>query len=553
MGEGGDQPVFWVLGGQTRVDTEALLAANEPLRSASSVVKQCAGALARAMAAAHSAGSSAADLPIEEVLWSLERSLKTIHLVQEGLRTLLFWRERAAQIYASAEQSVSGLFSGCADASVATCGQPGTVRSYQYRWVPLLSRVFRGVGLGEASGEYLAAMRGSSAGSGAEALHAQMQIEGAAAGLLPFLSRRFHGTLLGRPVAPGTAARSAAGVLAGMLGRRRALVGRGDGTTLLTTVPLHGSRTRTEPRTGAGAVPVEFGRASADGAFRHLTPGGAGHGVPTRLGSAATWLLTSRSHSQAVSDGKRPAPRLPQSARPPLRGDDVLRRMETSAPHGEIEILRHETGGQRSWSVLVRGTKSWSPLTTNPHDLLSNLQEVGGAGSDQRQTVAAAMTMAGIGPGDPVELVGHSQGGAVVANLAADPDFAGRFNVKTVLTAGAPAGGIGAPIGDAQVLSLENLSDVVPALDGSPNAAHPGGITVYFDSAGDPAGRRTIGGNFAGAHAVQTYTGAASALEDGAGQGDATGFFDYRRSALGLGPATTSTVQYFQTERVPGR
>lgn len=546
-GHGNGAPTFWVLGGQTRIDTEALLAANEPLRVAAAAVDECAAALAQAVSASYSADFTIADAPIEEVQWSLGRSLKTVELLREKLTLLLFWRERAAQIYATAEQSVNSFFAGCAGASYASCGQEATLLSNQYRWLPVVSRMFKGIGLGQASAAYFAVMRGDNAGSGAEALHAQIQVDQIAAGILPYLTHRFHQVLFGTSNPPGTNTRVFAALMGGMLARRRSLVGSPNGTTLLTTVPMGGSRSDN------GTYAVEFATASRDGVFWRKTAPSSHAGTPAGLASVTSWMLLNRSYDQSVNAGRTPAARLPQSVFTPVRGEHVLRRMEESARYGEIEILRHDNARGRSWSVLVRGTKSWNPFTGNPHDLLSNLQEVGGVGSDQRQTVAAAMTMAGIEPGEPVELVGHSQGGAVVANLVADPDFVEQFNVKTVLTAGAPSGGVGPPAKDVRILSLENLNDIVPALDGTTNRADSGMLTVYFDPIANPTGDRTAGTASAGAHAVETYTAAARALEGNETQGEVNKFFDYRRTALNLGSSTTSTVQYFQTERVKTR
>ena len=90
------------------------------------------------------------------------------------------------------------------------------------------------------------------------------------------------------------------------------------------------------------------------------------------------------------------------------------------------------------------------------------------------------MDDAGVRPGQPVLLVGHSQGGmAAAALLAGHPAGA---DVTDVVTAGSPTAQVpGFPAG-AHVLSLEQLGDVVPQLDGAPNADSVEQTTVVFDA-----------------------------------------------------------------------
>lgn len=68
---------------------------------------------------------------------------------------------------------------------------------------------------------------------------------------------------------------------------------------------------------------------------------------------------------------------------------------------------------------------------------------------------------------NPSSFVGHSQGGAIALDLAGNKQVKEKYNVVSVLTAGAPTAGVGADV-DVPVLNLENLSDIVPSLDGAP-------------------------------------------------------------------------------------
>jgi pimeloyl-ACP methyl ester carboxylesterase len=101
-----------------------------------------------------------------------------------------------------------------------------------------------------------------------------------------------------------------------------------------------------------------------------------------------------------------------------------------------------------------------------------------GADTTYADGIRRAMTEAGIGPHDPVLLVGHSLGGMEAASLLA---HGSGFHVTHVVTAGSPIAGIhGYPSG-SHVLSLENRGDLVPLLDGHDNADSVPQVTVQFD------------------------------------------------------------------------
>ena len=151
------------------------------------------------------------------------------------------------------------------------------------------------------------------------------------------------------------------------------------------------------------------------------------------------------------------------------------------ANNGEIAIEEHVTTGEdgtqtRSWTVDIRGTQSFTVGTDGPQDKLTNLQGVGGMDSDQFYAIQEAMKDAGIAPGEAVEFAGHSQGGIMAAQLAADPAVREHYNVVSVVTADSPTATI-APT-DVPVLSYENSGDVVPGLDGY--ATHGENVTTVM-------------------------------------------------------------------------
>lgn len=131
----------------------------------------------------------------------------------------------------------------------------------------------------------------------------------------------------------------------------------------------------------------------------------------------------------------------------------------------------------------------------------SNMNLIAGDDTAYAEAIQQAMQAAGVSPGDPVMLVGHSQGGMQAAALAADPDF--PYHVTHVVTAGAPIATSGIP-DHVQVLSLENSADLVPHTDGEPNPATAHHTTVTAD---------LPHGSFAGDHDLDTYAQIGAAVD----------------------------------------
>ncbi|WP_043499636.1 alpha/beta hydrolase [Georgenia sp. SUBG003] len=154
---------------------------------------------------------------------------------------------------------------------------------------------------------------------------------------------------------------------------------------------------------------------------------------------------------------------------------------------GAVEILRTTTSdGTRHWTVVIPGTQDPWAGGENPMDNETNLRAVAGLRTDMAIGVAAAMHQAGIARGEPVALVGHSQGGLVAARLAADPVLGREFRISTVLTAGSPVATVKVPSG-VEVLSLEHVQDPVVGLDGAPNEPVPNHVTVAVGDATPPS------------------------------------------------------------------
>ena len=150
----------------------------------------------------------------------------------------------------------------------------------------------------------------------------------------------------------------------------------------------------------------------------------------------------------------------------------------------EVQTIRGPDGSVRH-VVYLPGTDD---LATTPwsqdadvRDLGTNLLLVGGQDNAYQQGILDAMHQAGIRPGEPVALVGHSQGGMEAAAILADGS---PYDVTNVVTAGSPTAYLdGFPPG-THVLSLENQGDVIPLLDGADNPDSAEQVTVRFDTCG---------------------------------------------------------------------
>ena len=225
------------------------------------------------------------------------------------------------------------------------------------------------------------------------------------------------------------------------------------------------------------------------------------------------------------------------------------------ADNGEIAIEEHVTvgdGGEtiRSWTVDIRGTQSFAIGQTGPQDMTTNLQGVAGMSSDQLVAIKEAMNAAGIAPGEAVEFAGHSQGGIMAAQMAADPSVRARYNVVSVVTAGSPTATI-AP-SDVPVLAYENSGDIVAGLDG--NATRGDNVTtvMFRDyeamcNADDPVPC---------SHSAPLYVDEIRSTLDAAhtssdpGLGALAAAEARRTQALGLTQNTQTTVHHYQTRRI---
>ena len=225
------------------------------------------------------------------------------------------------------------------------------------------------------------------------------------------------------------------------------------------------------------------------------------------------------------------------------------------ADNGEIAIEEHVTMGEdgtqtRSWTVDIRGTQSFAVGQKGPQDMLTNLQGVGGMSSDQLVAIQEAMKDAGIAPGEAVEFAGHSQGGIMAAQLAADPDVRSRYNVVSVVTAGSPTATI-APT-DVPVLSYENSGDIVPGLDGYATQGDNVTTVMFHDYQATCDGTDPVPCSHSAPVYVEEIRSSLNAAKTSTDPGlGALAAAEARRTqALGLTERTQTTVHHYQTRRI---
>ncbi|MCU1437434.1 MAG: hypothetical protein JWP66_521 [Naasia sp.] len=295
----------------------------------------------------------------------------------------------------------------------------------------------------------------------------------------------------------------------------------------------------TDPRI-AGALRV--GVDGVDDALRgslqlpaHLAQG-LEHGVLGR-GEAALLLLLGLRAADVVSTGRPAVSQVAAGpARPPSSLADLAARVPpTGGGAPQVRIERYATSTGTRFAVYLGGTATVKG--TDPWDLGSDVAGMSSVPADSVVAATDAMRAAGIGPADPVVLVGYSQGGLIASRIAEG----GGFRIDGVLALASPS-----PASAAPTLSLEHADDPVPALAGA--APPPPGTVIVrrtvYDDAPPP---RT--GPLAAGHALETYRETAARADSSAEERIVAA-----RSVLldGLRGATGGTATLWRADRGPG-
>lgn len=195
---------------------------------------------------------------------------------------------------------------------------------------------------------------------------------------------------------------------------------------------------------------------------------------------------------------------------------------------GRVRVIETTRGdGGSAWVVVVPGTQEWSPRAgSNPFDLTTDVRALTAGATVAAAGVAAALALARARsgratPGDPVMLVGHSQGGVLAAALASDPGFRREHRVTHVVTSGSPVALFPVPE-SVRVLSVEHLDDPVPRLDLSPVPTRSSWVCVRAPALGPPVDVRR--------HALDAYVRTVRTVED-APRGTVAGLDGWRATS----------------------
>ncbi|WP_084128333.1 hypothetical protein [Demequina sp. NBRC 110055] len=182
-------------------------------------------------------------------------------------------------------------------------------------------------------------------------------------------------------------------------------------------------------------------------------------------------------------------------------------------PAGVVAIDRLDGPEGTAYVVTIPGTYDNGVSSINPFDWGGNGDVMAGAVSDAMRMVRAAMLEEGIAPDAPVMLVGHSQGGLVATALAGLEDMHERFAITDVVTFGAPTATLPRR-SDVTYAHVEDVSDVVPALDGPANPEGPNVTTWTGDArASGDASVAAAATGVVSVHGMSTYRATASAVD----------------------------------------
>ncbi|WP_459385897.1 hypothetical protein [Arthrobacter humicola] len=145
---------------------------------------------------------------------------------------------------------------------------------------------------------------------------------------------------------------------------------------------------------------------------------------------------------------------------------------------GRIEVIEVDGGSRPAWVVIIPGTQQGAlPEGTNPFDPAGIAEALGYDSASTAQAIREALRQAGAEAGDQLVAVGYSQGGIHAMNLSKDRAVLAEYDLKFVLTAGSPVGGI-SPAPGIRSLHLEHEQDWVPGADGLANPDTRDRVTV---------------------------------------------------------------------------
>ena len=173
----------------------------------------------------------------------------------------------------------------------------------------------------------------------------------------------------------------------------------------------------------------------------------------------------------------------------PLNGE-----RESGLEYGTIACCKYrKADGTYAWRIIIPGTDG---NHDSPMDWYTNF-ELMSADERQRGTAESlrfldeTMKQAGIQPDDPVEIVGHSQGGIIAA--AAATDFQDKYDIQHIATLGSPIANFEIPE-KTRVTAIEMDDEGIAALDGEANPHTENWLTIRCSVHEEDAPKRAFPG-----------------------------------------------------------
>lgn len=174
----------------------------------------------------------------------------------------------------------------------------------------------------------------------------------------------------------------------------------------------------------------------------------------------------------------------PAPASGPVTGLADAARRVPGATEARVRVERYVMpGGGSQAAVYVAGTQAVSGGAGDPFDMRSNLELYTGERSASLAAVELALREAGVGPGEPVHVFGHSQGAMLASALALE----GTYDVQTLVTYGSP---VEAAVPESVLsVGIRHVDDPVAGLAGGGHAETVGAPGSFIaERVADPAG-----------------------------------------------------------------
>ncbi|GAA2962661.1 alpha/beta fold hydrolase [Microbacterium schleiferi] len=224
--------------------------------------------------------------------------------------------------------------------------------------------------------------------------------------------------------------------------------------------------------------PGSTGPPAADAAATGTPTPGTGHRGGTRHpvpGGPATSVPPAPTVVRAVA---------PAAVSGPVTGLADAARRVPGAAEARIRVERYAMpGGGSQAAVYIAGTQAVSGGSGDPFDMRSNLELYRGERSASLESVELALREAGVDPGEPVHVFGHSQGAMLASALALE----GTYDVQTLITYGSP---VEAAVPDGVLsVGIRHTDDPVAGLAGGGHAETVGAPGSFVaERVADPGG-----------------------------------------------------------------